>query len=183
MAKTTLDKGGVLMSPINKHVHLTEAELKQYMFAEHQLTKIEIEHIELELQLCVTCSNRYINLLDNLVIPNEPVLTDQIYDQLLTKIEEDQAKTVVVPMKRRWFEQPFVHVVVAASITGLLFVSGFLSVVTNAMLEEEVSTSPLTKFEEQSTWFQLNEIEWFKQLEDELLKLKQLELFKEEKSE
>gem|GEM_PF-6879206 len=168
------------MSPINKHVHLLEAELWQYVFAEHELSQIQIEHIELELQVCDECSNIYLALLDNMVIPEKPMLTDEKYKQISIKLEQQQPKVIHYADNKRWFEKSVVHFVAAACITGLLFVSGFLSVMTNALLDEEVSSSPNTKIEAKEGWLKVSEPEWIKQLKEQFAKLNQLELFKGE---
>lgn len=176
MVKAALVKGGILMSPINKHIHLSLAELKKYVYAEHELTEIQIEHIELELQVCEKCSDNYVSLLENMEFINEPKLTDQKFEGLLLTAE--QAVNKNLPIKKKWYEHSVVHIAIAACITGLLFISGFLSVMTNMMNSEPTEETTVNINNDIDDWLKLSEKDWYMQFQQGM---KKFELFKEEK--
>lgn len=181
MAKAALVKGGILMSPINKHIHLSVEEIKQYIYAENELTQSQIEHIELELQVCEKCSDLYVNILENMEFNVKPKLTDEGFDHLLTAVaEQDASKVDMIPKNKKWYEHSIVHIAIAASITGLLFISGLLSMMTNVMnAEPEFPYEAKQEInKEVNDWLNLSEQQWYKQFQQSM---KHFELFKEEK--
>lgn len=180
MAKATLDKGGILMSSINKHIHLSAIELKQYIEAEHELTQANIEQIELELQMCEVCLDTYIGMLEHSNIPVQQVVKEQHWETLLAKIEEHEHSQITIPVKKKWYEHSIVHVVAAASITGMLFISGLLSFMTSIMLEEDSESLIKVELEVDSAWYDLKEQQWAVRLEEQLLKFKQITSFERE---
>jgi len=111
-------------------LHITDEEMKAYI--NNQLSSYHRQRVELEIQLCEACLERFIYWNSVVELSSIPQ-SDQAAEQIIHSIETGKQRK-----KQIWIQHPFAQVVVAASITLLLVGTGAISVVSSSLssLEE-----------------------------------------------
>ncbi|URN95563.1 MAG: hypothetical protein NAG76_04780 [Candidatus Pristimantibacillus lignocellulolyticus] len=108
-------------------MHISEQEMIAYIRNEgsEQLR----ERVELEIQLCEQCMERFVLLLDQL--PTDSTLDPEVVSNQVMDTIRQQA----VVTKPRWIQRPVVQYGIAASITLLLVTSGLMSTVSHTLVK------------------------------------------------
>lgn len=112
-------------------LHITDEEMQLYI--KNKLSSHHRQRVELEIQLCETCLERFI-LWNSREDPSSISQSEHAAEQVSIIIQSEQKRG-----KQKWIQHPFAQVAVAASITLLLVGSGALSYISSSlsMLEEQ----------------------------------------------
>lgn len=112
-------------------LHITDEEMQLYI--RNKLSDHHRQRVELEIQLCEACLERFIYWNSKEELSSIPQ-SEHAAEQISLVIQSEQKRG-----KRKWIQRPFAQVAVAASITLLLVGSGALSFISSSlsMLEEQ----------------------------------------------
>jgi len=123
-------------------LHITDEEMQMYVL--NKLPDAQRQRVELEIQLCEACLERFIHWTSVEVPPYVPS-ADDAAEQIVAVIE-----TVRTQKKHRWIQRPLAQVAIAASITLLLIGTGVIGAISSSMVRlEEGIERPQTQYEEQ----------------------------------
>lgn len=110
-------------------LHLTDVEISKYI--NNQLDEYAKQVVELELEMCELCMNRFMELIDEVSII-APIQDEQIIaEQVILQIKQQQ------PKKWQWIQRPFVQYAIAASVTLILTVTGLFGGMTEQLSHYE----------------------------------------------
>lgn len=124
-------------------LHITDEEMKMYV--QDKLPNAQRQRVELEIQLCEACLERFIYWTSVEVPPYLPS-ADAAAEQIVNAIETER-----IQKKHRWIQRPLAQVAIAASITLLLVGTGVIGAISSTMVQlEEGGEQPQTEESDQS---------------------------------
>jgi len=122
-------------------LHITDEEMQMYV--QNKLPDAQRQRVELEIQLCEACLERFIHW-TSVEVPSYLPSADDAAEQIVAVIE-----TVRTQKKHRWIQRPLAQVAIAASITLLLIGSGVIGAISSSMVRlEEGIERPQLQIEE-----------------------------------
>jgi len=122
----------------NQVLHLSDEEIQKYL--NEQLNEYARQAVEIELELCKYCMERFIIAIEqDHTINNNPMIDDQqrMIERVISNIKLEQKSK-----KTYWIQRPFAQYAIAASITIILTVTGLFSSVTEQLLQIDRSHYP-----------------------------------------
>jgi len=124
-------------------LHITDEEMQMYV--QDKLPNAQRQRVELEIQLCEACLERFIYWTSVEVPPYLPS-ADAAAEQIVNAIETER-----IQKKHRWIQRPLAQVAIAASITLLLVGTGVIGAISSTMVQlEEGGEQPQTEESDQS---------------------------------
>lgn len=126
-------------------LHITDEEMRRYV--QNKLPDVQRQRVELEIQLCEVCLERFIHW-TSVEVPSHLPSADEAAEQIIAVIELER-----IQKNHRWIQRPLAQVAIAASITLLLIGTGVIGAISSSMvqLDEGIEkTQPQTEEQEQS---------------------------------
>ena len=124
-------------------LHITDLEMQGYV--QNKLSQVDRQRVELEIQLCDACLERFIHW-TSVEVPQYLPSAEQAAEHIIFTIEAEQK-----PKKHRWIQRPLAQVAVAASITVLLVGTGVIGAISSSMVQlEQGIEQPLTEQSDQN---------------------------------